>query len=631
MPALVQYFRLLRHLGPRWLGFRLLHAWRLRSGALRHATPAVPWSEVPAPGLFLADTQLRSGYDVQDWGAGAVADGTDILEGRFRVFSLPPVNLGHPPRWWDNPLGAAGAGIDRHWTASGDAAGGDIKCLWELSRFAWAFTLARAHAKTRDPAFSGCFWGLFEDWCAANRPNWGPQWMCGQEAAFRLMAVVFAAEATGVPQAQRPGLSRFVVATGRRIAANLSYALSQKNNHGISECVGLITAALVLPDFSASKTWLERGLCELRAQLEELVYADGSFAQHSIVYQRVVLHDLVWCVHRLRVARQTVPEWMVAAGVRTLDFLLKVTDPRTGRAPLFGSNDGANVLPLADGEFPDFRPVVQMAAAVFHRELPLPAGPWDEAAWWLVESWEELRRTDWPQTPACIHATEGGYLQLSSAGNRLFLRCPTRFRHRPGQADMLHVDVWHRGEAVAKDGGTFSYNSSERFTALASAAHHNVLTVDGAEPMQKFSRFLYLPWPAGTAKEIDGGWAATHDGYASLGIVWTRWVGLRLGGGFIVRDNIHGCAGRLLRWHWRLADRPWRLGEGGVTDCENDGVSLQWHLPPSATLRMVRADAVTAYGWSSSHYASVEPACALLIETQAHADVEVVFEFRLPS
>jgi hypothetical protein len=500
-----------------------------------------------------------------------------------------------------------------------------------LSRFSWAFALARAHVRTSDPVHAAAFWALFADWCEHNPPNWGPQWMCGQEATFRLMAVIFAAEAMGVPEPRFVGLARFALATGRRIAANIDYALSQKNNHGVSECVGLITAALLLPEHPESKPWLTRGLEELRAQLDELVYPDGSFSQHSLVYHRVVLHDLAWCARRLRVARQPVPDWLMVAGCLALDFLLQITDPRTGRAPLFGSNDGANVLSVADGDFLDLRPVVQMCSAVFRGELPMPPGPWDEAAWWMAESWPDLPRTLWPQPPAFTHAPDGGYMQLCSGDGRLFLRCPTRFRHRPGQADMLHIDVWHQGEAFAMDGGSFAYNSAERFMALAFAAQHNVLSVDNIEPMQKFSRFLYLPWPTGTVAETDGGYVAAHDGYAGIGVAWTRWVRPRAGGGFIVRDRIVGGGGRRLRWHWRLADRSWVLGAGELAIQPGAALALRWHLPISATARLLRADPATAYGWTSTHYGAVEPACSLVIEAIGQANIEAEFEFILPS
>lgn len=636
-------------MGPDWLAYRAGYALRRKLGLLRRATPAAPWADLPAPELRLGSTSIPPAVI----GEGCVPEAEAVLRGEFRLFSHRVVQAGFPPDWHANRTAdrrPPTAGL-RHWSELSDAADGDIKRVWELSRFPWAFALARAFGRTGDERFKDAFWGLFADWCEGNPPNLGPNWMCGQEATFRLMAVVFAAEAMGVPEDKREALARFVVATGRRIAGNLGYALSQKNNHGVSECVGLITVALLVPEHSESEPWAERGLRGLERQLGELVYDDGGFSQHSLIYHRVLLHDLCWCRNRLLAAGRAVPGWLDAAGKRALEFLMTLTDPATGGAPLCGANDGSNVLPLADSEYLDMRPVVQMASAVFRRELPLPEGPWDEAAAWLVSDLGSLGRVGWPEPPACWHGRASGCLQLVNGADRLFLRCPERFRHRPSQADMLHVDVWHRSRPVAMDGGSFSYNSPERFTALGAAAQHNVLTVDGAEPMRKFSRFLYLPWTRGrvtAGQGTEGGgsadphgiwrgrqkaesgeaYIASHDGYERLGIKWTRAVVPRVGGGFMVRDRVAGAAGRLLRWHWRLADAPWRLvGSSAGVLGPDLRYAVHYHGPKPQRCVLLRAESASAYGWWSPYYGEVERACSLLWEVMGAAEIEVVTEF----
>ena len=602
---------------------------RRRTGALRRATPAVNWAEVPAPSL-----RLMGGHKYprknERWSERSVEEAEAVLRGGIRLFSQPGrVNAGFPPDWHRNQLTGERVDAGQHWTQLDDRAYGDIKGVWELNRFPWAFALARAHARTGMDRYAKGFWQLFMDWCRCNPPNCGANWMCGQEATFRLMAVVFAAETLGVPDASRDAVAGFAVATGRRILANLDYALSQKNNHGVSECVGLITVALWLPEHDESRLWLARGLAELEIQLDELVYADGSFSQHSLIYLRVLLHDLAWCASRLRAAGREVPRRLAGAANRALGFLMQITEPRTGRAPLFGANDGANVLPIADGDFLDMRPVIQLTAAIFRGELPLSEGPWDEAVEWLAGPLDGLRRVPWPQRPALWHAETGGFAQLSAGESRLFLRCPVRFRHRPAQADMLHVDIWHEGKPVAQDGGSFSYNSKERFTVLGQAGHHNVLTVDRVEPLQKISRFLYLPWPKGSVEIIpDGVIRASHNGYGRLGVHWTREVSIRAGGGFVVRDRVDGAAGRKLRWHWRLADAPWQLvGAMAVVGEGNGKYSIRWSGVPAAQTELVRADGVSAFGWISNHYGEVQPACSLVIEMKAAGNIEAVFEF----
>ncbi len=390
MASLRQYAALVRHLGLGWLFFRAGYAVRRRTGQLRRATPAVAWAEVPAPELQL---RVRLQCELPGvWDSGCLTEADAVLRGEFRLFSDRVVPAGSPPNWHRNQLTGEIVPSDRHWTELRDFAFGDIKGVWELSRFSWAFLLVRACARTGENRYADGFWQLFTDWFEHNPPNLGPNWMCGQEATFRLMAVVFAAEGLGMNAEQRIQFSRFVVATGRRIAANLDYALSQKNNHGVSECVGLITAALCIPTHSESAGWLERGTRKLQGHLGELVYPDGSFCQHSLIYHRVLLHDLAWTTYRWRAALGREPEWLRSAASRALGFMDRLVDPRTGGAPLFGANDGADILPLAEASFLDLRPMVQLGAALFRGELPLPAGPWDEAAAWLAGEIQSFTR-----------------------------------------------------------------------------------------------------------------------------------------------------------------------------------------------------------------------------------------------
>lgn len=630
MRSPLQYLALVRHLGLGWASYRVRYAVRRKSGALRRATPAVTWEEVPATELHLGHHTAPAPAEIS---GTAVREADAVLLGRFRLFSRREVTAGFPPDWHSNQLTGETAPSDRHWSELGDFAFGDIKGIWELSRFPWAFALTRAFARSGEEKYAVAFWRLFADWCARNPPNRGANWMCGQEATFRLMAVVFAAKGLAVPPDRRELLARFVVATGRRIAANLDYALSQKNNHGVSECVGLITAALLAPEHPESTAWCARGLRELAAQVEELVYPDGGFSQHSLIYHRVLLHDLVWVTVRLERAAQPVPAWLAAAGRRATEFLLALTDRTSGQGPLYGPNDGANILPLAAAEYLDLRPAGQLASAVFLKKLPFAPGPWDEAVAWLVPEWKNLPRAADAGPAAVWHAPEAGCFQLTTGSSRLFLRCPVIFRHRPNQADMLHVDLWHRGRPVALDGGSYSYNSRERFTQLGAAAQHNALTIDGIEPMAKFSRFLYLPWPRGTAAVAGSGCTASHDGYKKLGVQWTRHVAAAGERAFVVTDRILGAAGRVLRFHWRLEDRAWTLApEGGAVVDAAGGVRIAWTGgAETPQVRLVRADEATAQGWWSPYYGEVTLACALVIEVRATGAVEWRTEFQLPA
>lgn len=616
---------LIRHLGLGWVLFRIRYSARRRLGGLRRASPAVPWSAVPPATLRLGPAPTIPPTMISD---AVVTEADAVLRGRFRLISKREVDASTPPDWHRNQLTGDQVPVDRHWSELGDFAFGDIKGVWELSRFPWAFALARAYRQTTDQCYADCFWKLFEDWCERNPPNAGANWMCGQEAAIRLMAVVFAAEQLPLNEAQRKMVARLVWATGDRIAANLDYALSQKNNHGISECVGLIAAGLLFPDDTEAGRWLALGLSKLEAQCSELVYPDGSFSQHSLIYHRVLLHQLCWAALRLRSAGKPEPAWLNAAGRRATDFLAAITDPASGEAPLYGANDGANILPLSACAYTDMRPAVQLGAAVFHGAKQYAVGAWDEPAQWLVEGFDQLPLRG-VGVPERWHAAQGGLFQLWRGGDRLTIRCPTRFRHRPSQADIGQVDVWLGGARVAIDGGSYSYNSTERFTTLGSAREHNILTLDGREPMRKAMRFLYLPWPKGDAVEVAGGGLRyTPHVWTDLGATWCRTVQPRAEGGYLVQDRLEGITGRTVRWHWRLAPGDWVLdGGNGMLTAKVPNAILRWSHLAGLTAMLIEADPQSAAGWESRHYGEVTPACSLVLTAKPGSEVEMTFEF----
>ncbi len=619
----------LRHLGPGWVWFRVRYACRRRIGGLRRRSPAVAWPAVErARGAPLAAFATAPAAI----GAGSMAEADAILAGRFRLFSGHEVEAGFPPVWNRNPHTGETAPLDRHWSELGDFAFGDIKGIWELNRFPWAFALGRAWARTRDNRYAEAFWTLFDDWMERNPPNVGPAWMCGQESSFRLMAAMFARFACAAAPATTPErvvrFAQLVTVTARRVDANLDYALSQANNHGVSECTALITGAVLVPGAAEAKKWRVRGLAELERQLGALVYPDGAFAQHSAVYHRVLLHDVLWTVNLLRVGGDTAPEWLLAAGRRALAFIAALLDPATGRVPLYGANDGSNVLPLADADYLDFRPLVQAGYAVLHGERRLMPGPWDEAAEWLAP--------DPPYVESALegdgrrHFPDGGGLHWRRQNVRLFFRCPTRFRHRPSQADLLHVSIEWREQPIAIDPGTYSYNTPGRFAgAMKEAAVHNTVTFGSEEPMTKLGRFLYLPWPLGAAgAEGADAFGATHDAWSRLAAGHGRTIRAVGADTFDVEDRLYRARPGRVAVHWLLADYKHQLEPSTLRLATPRGAfTLRWRAPTGARVSLVRAEPASNRGWQSPRYGEAVPALSLVIDFEFSGDAMVTTSF----
>ena len=599
---------LLHHLGPAWLARRALWAAERRLGVWEWRSPMRPWKEFAVgfnPGRWrthsprlpiarLDRTHLAPQLEAWSVEAGAtpVAESDAFARGYARVFSHQLVEVGRPDRWTRSVLTGYSTDPYAHWSRLRDNGSDDIKGVWELSRFSFAFPLVRAWLRDGDDRHVELFWSTLEDWMTRNPPNRGPNWMCGQEAAFRLIAVTFAVQAFRDHPAstdERLTLAaRLADATGRRIAFHLDYALSQKNNHGIAEAVGLQTIGTFWSILGGSAHWYQEGRAALVAQCAELIAPDGGFSQHSTNYHRLLLQLLTWSelVERT-VSRYALPESVREQAVAATDFLAKLMES-DGTVPRYGADDGANLFPFGGG-FEDFRPAVGAALVLFKGER-LSAGPWDETALLLLGP---LAASAESVPHAAVECRDSGVYTFRHGRGTLFFRAPSAFRTRPSQADQLHVSLRWDGEWITEDPGTYSYNAPGGWGGFAGSRFHNVVTVGDFDAMRRVGRFLWLPWVGCEVRNYFKSMQASHLGFP--GFKSQRRV-IKVANGFVIIDRMTGLVKQdgtcTLRWHGRR-----RAGLEQLT--------VACSAP--STEEYVTALPDGGEGWHSTHYGSKEP------------------------
>jgi len=443
----------------------------------------------------------------------------------------------------------------------------DLRPLWEAHRWGALPRLALAGEGARAMASARA-------WLVANPPFRGPLWLCGQEAALRALHLLLAAAL-----ARRPAPPEVVTALARRIAANPAYAMAQDNNHPISEAAGLMLCGLSLGDTAMAA----RGARRFEASVARLVHPDGSFAQASPAYHRMML-DVAAVTEWLRTrmgGRPLSPEARGRLGAAT-DWLDRVTCRETGALPRIGHQDGSCVADLSGAGPDDARGSLERAARLF---CDASAGFLDDpgcAALGLPRPQARLfREAQWRSQ---------GFLGRSEAGARAILRTgPLRFR--PGHADLLHLDLWDGPRNLLRDGGSFAYNPEDpaRAEAFQGTAAHNTIAFDGEDQMPRLGTFLFARWPR-TGRLPDGGWVRDHRGrrhareIAVAGRVWT------------VRDSIAGPH-REAVLRWRLAPGPWTRTAAGVAGPWGQ-VEVTGDVP--LRHRLVTGEESLAYGQASA-------------------------------
>lgn len=401
----------------------------------------------------------------------------------------------NPPDWFQNPLNKKFFLAEMPWWKISDfeQGYGDIKLIWEASRMNWA-PLFAVKAKMGQADFIVRLNTWIADWCEKNKPYFGPNWKCGQEAAIRVINLAITALLLETTHAPQPSLIQFIEMHLDRISQTLTYALAQNNNHGISEAAALYMGGswLAVLGRKQGKIWHKRGRRWLENRAKRLILSDGSFSQYSVNYHRLILDT--YSVTELWRTRFQLPEFsphLVQKIKNASCWLATVTDKNHGDAPNLGANDGAYLLQIGDVDFRDYRPSVQLAMVLFSGSMAYHG----EGIWNTYLNHFNLRLPDKIILKEKSHLfDQGGFAVLKKENATVLFRYP-RFKFRPAQSDIFHIDLWHDGENLLRDAGTYSYQTeNESSNYFSSSVAHNTIQFDDLEPMPRLSRFLFGGW-----------------------------------------------------------------------------------------------------------------------------------------
>ena len=583
-----------------------------------------------------------------------IGDAENILAGKLPFFGQSRFDCGFPPQWFRNPVTGQSVSPQQPWTQMRFASPlyGDLKFILEPSRFLFVYPLARAYALTGDERFPQAFWSALEDWARRSPPMAGPLWICGQECSLRILALSFALHAfINSPHTTTERfalLVSIVAAHAWRTAQTLGYARSQRSNHLISEAVGLWTAGTLFPELREAQVWRNLGAHLLREATLDQITPQGASHQHSFNYQRMILHLLLWTLRLAEIHRDPLPEDIHSRAQAAFDFIRPWVDPCSGLVPNYGSDDGSLILPLALGEYHDFRPLLQLGAMVLNRP-PLQPGPWDEAALWLGA---QPASNSAPPPRIESASVVSGYFRLGDSNSWALIRAG-QYTRRPFQADQLHLDLWWKGINLARDPGTYLYNGPSPWNnGLAGTAVHNTVMVDRQDQMRRAGRFLWTDWAqaSGSLFASPGSphadcFEGEHDGYRRLGVTHRRIVQWLSGAGWVIVDQIEGIGEHDVRLHWLLpdflceaSDSPFEVGFVSGED------RVRWNIfasvPGNGSLIRSGKPVWTGsnkispqeygcadtqlLGWESPTYGDLQPAISLLYQLRSPLPVRLV-------
>jgi hypothetical protein len=504
-------------MGFRYLIFRSFFEFKRRTGILRLMFPTHPkkinfltqieWSKTAKPFYF----NDKSKYPLSAASSELVRmQAEKIKTGFFTFFSGTEFKLGTNYDWITNPDNGYKYLSNLHWSDIDDYSNtsGDIKYVWEKSRFSYLYLLVRdeLHNGTENSDF---IFNEIESWIDNNPVNCGPNWKCSQEISLRVINWIFALyfykDKNQPSELQWQKILNSIYWQIDHVYKNINYSrIAVRNNHAITETFALYYVGLLFPWFDQSNKWKSRGRKWLEKELLYQIYEDGTFLQFSMNYHRVLIQLLSKAILIAELNEDSFSKKVTKRAYCALNFLYQCQDEITGHLPNYGANDGALFFPLNVCEFRDYRPQIN----VLHKIMTgKPAynfsGEWSEDDFWLTQNLKHnLGFEPLKKTKGISQFAVGGYYIFRDKNKFTFIRCGTHY-NRPSQADNLHIDIWCDGYNCLVDAGSYKYNTnSETLKYFMGSASHNTIMIGSYDQMLKGSRFIWYYWTRSNSVSI---------------------------------------------------------------------------------------------------------------------------------
>lgn len=554
-------------MGMRYVSFRLLYEAKRKTRLLKRAFPIDPeaqkwvtlkeWRKSAVPFFFSSREALQPFEDSY----GMLVDDVErILKGEVKFFhgEWKPI-AGNA--WLTNPVTGYTYDSSKHWTEIPDfhPAYGDIKYVWEKSRFTFLQTILRYDLHYAADSSEWVFQQI-EHWIDHNPINCGPNYRCSQEISLRVFnwiyALYFYRYSINLNEKLFNKILFHIYWQIRHVRSNIHFSrIAVRNNHAITETLALYSFGLLFPFFKESAEWRSSGKKWFEEEIAYQIYEDGSFLQFSNNYHRVVIQLLTWAISLAEIHGDKFSDVVYRRSRASLNFLLHCQDKSSGQLPNYGANDGALFFKWNDQMFRDYRPALDTLHYLLTGEDTYSAH-YEDRQWFGVTHGVSSEKKVVVNDGAFAFDHGGVYVYRRDS-MMLVLNCVS-YKDRPQQADGLHLDLWYDGQNILWDAGSYRYNTdAELVKYFFGTESHNTVMLGQHDQMLKAGRFIWLGW----SDRVFAGWKAHGKSVEFSGAVKaftylgdiTHQRTVTIGDDIItVSDMISGKNGSSLRQLWHL-------------------------------------------------------------------------------
>lgn len=509
MQKITRMFQLVQNMGIRYVAYRVLNVARVKTGWHKRKFPVAPdaiqfltleeWKK-EKKAFFFRDS---SDIPVFEADRKAIAEkAIQIRNGSFLFFNSILYELGSNYDWVTNPQNGYRYPVNKHWSDINDFSEetGDIKFVWEKSRFGFIYDLIRDE-QANGTNHQQFIYDEILDWIDHNPVNCGPNWKCSQEISLRVLNWIFAlyyySNRSVLSETDWQKIGNSIYWQIRHVYDNILFSrIAVRNNHAITETLALYLVGMLFPSFRDADRWKKNGKKWFQEEITYQIYEDGTFLQFSMNYHRVVIQLLSWAIVISANNKESLSEIVIDRAYRSLTFLFSCQNEKDGWLPNYGANDGALFFQLNNCHYRDFRPQLGALHYILTGKDLYDGGLYNEDRIWLAALFKPL--TGYKSLQHTIGIKEfaiGGYYLIREKDSLTFMRCGNH-KDRPSQADNLHLDIWHKSENVFFDAGSYKYNDPDKklVSYFVGTNSHNTVMLNNADQMLKGGRFIWYYW-----------------------------------------------------------------------------------------------------------------------------------------
>lgn len=502
-------FQFFQNMGLRYTSYRIFHEVEKRMGLLKSKHPLNPeiksfikldqWKELNIP-FVISNRENLQFLKTQNDSLKNSAE--RILNGEICFFSSDWKKLGLNYDWITNPDTGFKYDVSKHWSEINEfnPENGDIKYVWEKSRFSYLLTIIRNDYHFNED-HSVFVFSEIESWIDANPINQGPNWKCSQEISLRIFnwmyALYFYKNSEALTESLWGKIQNTIYWSLHHVYHHIDFSrIAVRNNHAITETLFLTLSELLFPFMPETKKWAKKGRKWLEQEVAYQVYEDGTFLQFSMNYHRVVVQLFSFGIAITELYNKKLSATVYDRAGKSLDFLYQCLQEENGYLPNYGSNDGALFFPFSNSEYRDYRPQLNTLHFVLYGQHLFETETSREDSCWVKQNpntiSDSIRKIQ--KKEGVVSYPKGGYYLIREPDTFTFIRCGNH-KDRPFQADNLHLDIWYKGINVLRDSGSYKYNTEKKYQDyFMGTASHNTVMVEGHSQMLRGNRFIWYYW-----------------------------------------------------------------------------------------------------------------------------------------